>query len=48
MDVAVLLSEEDEGKENAARLDYMAGLGRIVGKDIHPLIMNSAGEELLR
>jgi uncharacterized protein len=48
VDIAILLSEEQGKAGNCNRFDYMADLGRILGKDIHPVIMNSAGEELLR
>lgn len=48
VDVAVLMSKEDKNRGNEARFDYIIELGRILGKDIHLVIMNSAGEELLR
>jgi uncharacterized protein len=48
VDIAILLSEKEGKAGNRKRFDYMADLGRILGKDIHPVIMNSAGEELLR
>lgn len=48
VDIAVLLRTEDEDLANRKRIEYLAELGKVMRKDIHPVIMNTAGEELLR
>lgn len=48
VDIAVLLAVEDELTASNRRLQYIGNLGRILRKDIHPVIMNVASEELLR
>lgn len=48
VDIAVLLVAEDELTASNRRLQYIADLGRILRKEIHPVIMNVASEELLR
>ena len=48
VDIAVLLVKYDEDLANHRRFKYITDLAKIVRKDIHPVIMNMAGEELLR
>lgn len=45
VDIAVILVKCD--KANLERLQYMLDLARMLRKDIHPVIMNTANEELL-
>ena len=48
VDIAVLLRSNDEDLANLGRFKYITGLAKILRKDIHPIIMNFAGEEMLR
>ena len=48
VDIAVLLTSNDEDLANLERFKYITGLAKILRKDIHPIIMNFAGEEMLR
>ena len=48
VDIAVLLVKGDDDLANRRRFKYITDLAKIVRKDIHPVIMNMAGEELLR
>jgi uncharacterized protein len=50
LDIGALLDEDrrkDLSFENK-RYDYMAGLSRVTRKDAHPVILNSAGEILMK
>jgi uncharacterized protein len=48
VDVAILMTTYDPDSEHAARALYMAELSRLTRKVIHPVIINSAGETLLK
>lgn len=48
VDIAVLLTSSDEDLANRRRFTYITDLAKILRKDIHPIIMNHAGEEMLR
>ena len=48
VDVAILLTSYDSDAERALRALYMAELSRMTRKVIHPVILNSAGEALLK
>jgi predicted nucleotidyltransferase len=48
VDIAVLLASSYEDSANRKRFKYITDLAKILRKDIHPIIMNLAGEEMLR
>lgn len=48
VDVAVLLTPEARPRTGELRTLYTVELGRALRKDMHPVIMNLAGEELLK
>ena len=48
VDLGVLLDESNPVTLRDRRDQYMVDLGRILRKDIHPVLLNSASEELLR
>lgn len=48
VDIGILLRQMDLKKEDELRKQVIVELSRILKKDIHPVIMNTAGEELLR
>ncbi|MBW1851901.1 MAG: nucleotidyltransferase domain-containing protein [Deltaproteobacteria bacterium] len=48
IDVGILFDETDSALLLKRRNDYLVELGRLLRKDIHPVILNLAGEELLR
>ncbi len=48
VDIGILLCPEFLESGNAVREECIAGLGRILRKDIHPVILNHAGEVLLK
>jgi len=48
VDVAVLLTPEACPRAGELRNLYTVELGRVLRKDVHPVIMNLAGEELLK
>jgi hypothetical protein len=48
VDVAVLLNVFDPDTEQAIRTKYMAELSRLTRMVIHPVILNSTGEVLLK
>jgi len=48
IDIGILLDSRDPDFDCGKRNDYMVELSRILKKDIHPVILNSASEELLR
>jgi predicted nucleotidyltransferase len=48
VDVGVLLGGSSLDFFKERRKDYLIGLGRATRKDVDPVILNSAGEELLR
>ena len=48
IDIALLLDMRDPGVAKQETDSYMLDLSRILRKDIHPVILNFAGEELLR
>jgi predicted nucleotidyltransferase len=47
VDIGILFDRINEDLLSKRRNDYMVELGRILRKDIHPVILNSASEELL-
>jgi len=48
VDIGILINGTNEEFLIEKRNVYMTKLGRILKKDIHPVILNLAGEELLR
>jgi len=48
IDVAILLDNNDRDFLKEKRKDYTVELGRALRKDIHPVILNLAGEALLK
>lgn len=48
IDVGILLDKNDRNFLKQRRKDYTIELGRALRKDIHPMILNLAGEELLK
>lgn len=48
VDIAILIHRENIESAHLKRIEYLAELGKLLKKDIHPVIMNTAGEELLR
>ena len=48
VDIGVLLDTNDQVIQTERRNQYMADLADILRKEIHPVILNSAGEELMR
>lgn len=48
VDVGILLNTKDRATEIEKRNQYIVDLAGILRKEIHPIILNSAGEELMR
>ncbi len=48
IDIGILLDRRHKSSASKKRMDYMTELSRVLRKDIHPVILNSASEELLR
>ena len=48
VDVGILLNTKDRAAEIEKRNQYMVDLADLLRKEIHPVILNSAGEELMR
>ena len=48
IDVGILLDKNDQDFLKKRKKDYVVELGRALRKDIHPVILNLAGEELLK
>lgn len=48
IDIGILLDRNSRDFFNERKNDYIVELGRIMRKDIDPVILNLAGEELLR
>ena len=48
VDLGILVDFDHPAWSSDKTDEYIVSLGRIVRKDIHPVILNSAGEELLR
>ena len=48
IDIGILLDRNDRDFAKEKRSNYIVELSRILRKDIHLVILNSAGEELLR
>ena len=48
VDIGILLDTKDQAKQTRRRKQYMLDLANILKKDIHPVILNYAGEELMR
>ena len=48
VDIGILFDISDLAGEIDKRNQYMADLANILRKEIHPVVLNSAGEELMR
>jgi len=48
VDIGILLDTNDRATETEKRNQYLVELANILRKEIHPVILNSAGEELMR
>jgi predicted nucleotidyltransferase len=48
VDIGILIDINDRATEKEKRNQYMAELAHILKKEIHPVILNSAAEELMR
>jgi hypothetical protein len=48
VDIGILLHTNDQAIQIERRNQYMVDLTNIIRKEIHPVIFNSAGEELMR
>jgi len=48
VDIGILLDTNDRPTETEKRNQYLVELATILRKEIHPIILNSAGEELMR
>ena len=48
VDIGILLDTKDQAKQTRRRKQYMLDLANILKKEIHPVILNDAGEELMR
>jgi len=48
IDIGILLDSMDRDFDKERKNDYIVELGRVMRKDIDPVILNSASEELLR
>ena len=48
IDIGILMDSKGRDFITRRRNDYMVELARILRKDIHPVILNSASEELLK
>ena len=48
VDIGVLVDIRDSATETEKRNQYLVELAPILKKEIHPVILNSAGEELMR
>ena len=48
VDIGVLIDSSGSETEGEKRTRYMVELATVLRKEIHPVILNSAGEELMR
>ena len=48
MDIGILLDTYDHNTETEKKNQYLVELANILRKEVHPVILNSAGEELMR
>ena len=48
LDIGILLNSNDSKVFKAEQLRYLKELGRLLRKDIHPVILNTAGEMLMQ
>jgi len=48
VDIGILITKSDRSFSREKRNRYMVELAKILRKDIHPVILNSASEELMR
>ncbi|MCK5541066.1 MAG: nucleotidyltransferase domain-containing protein [Desulfobacterales bacterium] len=48
VDIGVLLNHTHSKQSEVLKEEYMIQLGRLLRKDIHPVILNTAGEVLLK
>ena len=48
IDIGILLHGSNRNTDFEKRIEYLMELSKILKKDIHPVILNSANEELVR
>ena len=48
VDIGILLDTYDHNTETEKKNQYLVELANILRKEVHPVILNSAGEELMR
>ena len=48
IDLGIIINEPDKENSLEKKNQYIVELGRLLRKDIHPVILNNAGEELLK
>lgn len=48
IDIGILLEKNNQESNKKRLTNYIVDLGRLLRKEIHPVILNSASEELLR
>ena len=48
VDIGILLNQKNSKSQSFFQKEYIIQLGRLLRKDIHPVIMNTAGEVLLK
>ena len=48
VDIGILLNYQNSKSDKNFKEEYILQLGRLLRKDIHPVIMNTAGEVLLK
>ena len=48
VDIGILMDTNDRSMEMEKRNQYMLDLANILRKEIHPVLLNTAGEELMR
>jgi uncharacterized protein len=48
IDIGILLNTRDQAFATIKRTQYLTELGRMLRKDIHPVILNTAGEALMK
>ncbi len=48
VDLGIVLDTSDRAVSKTNRVQYLMELGRILRKDIHPVVLNTAGEALMK
>lgn len=48
IDIGILLNRADPESVNQQKMRYLTELSRIIRKDVHPVILNFAGEVLMK